>query len=167
MSEAVEYFDVVDETDTVVDRLSRAEVHRRGLRHRAVHALVFNRQGQVYLQRRSWKKECSPGVWDSSSAGHVESGESYDACVVRELEEEIGLRLAHTPARLFKLEACPQTGMEFCWVYRCEAEGPFVPDPEEIIEARWFEPAEVDALLECTPQQLSGSLRLIWPRVRG
>lgn len=166
MDTHTEYFDVVDEADEVIGRLPRPEVHRLGLRHRAVHALVFNRAGQVYLQRRSLKKECSPGMWDSSSAGHVESGEHYDACVLRELEEEIGLRLEALPTRLFKLEASPQTGMEFCWVYRCEAEGPFVPDPVEIMEARWFEPAEVEALVARRPRAVSGSLTLIWARLR-
>jgi isopentenyldiphosphate isomerase len=40
-----EYFDVVNERDEVIGRERRAEVHRRGLRHRAVHVLVFNARG--------------------------------------------------------------------------------------------------------------------------
>src|SRR4029079_19384427 len=100
-----EIFDVVNERDEVVGRAPRAEVHACGLLHRAVHVLVYNSKGQVFLQKRSMNKDRQPGVWDSSSSGHVDSGEDYDSCTVRELREELGLVLARPPERLFKLDA--------------------------------------------------------------
>ena len=144
---AEEFFDVVNELDQVIGRRSRSEVHRLGLLHRAVHCLVFNRRGQVFLQKRSTKKDRQPGVWDSSASGHVDSGENYDAAMVRELWEEIGLRLSGAPRRLFYLKACPETDQEFVWVYRCEAEGPFNLHPDEIDEGQWFEPEKVSRWL--------------------
>ena len=120
-----EIFDVVNERDEVVGRQTRREVHRLGLMHRAVHVLVFNSRGQVFLQKRSMTKDRQPGLWDSSASGHLDCGESYDACAVRELREEIGLELSAPPQRLFKLPASEQTDQEHGWVYRCEAEGPF------------------------------------------
>jgi isopentenyldiphosphate isomerase len=119
-----EIFDVVNERDEVIDRRVRSEVHRLGLLHRAVHILVFNSRGQVFLQKRSMKKDKSPGLWDSSASGHVDAGEPYDTTAVRELREEIGLSLGNPPERLFKIDACPETDNEFVWVYRCKAEGP-------------------------------------------
>ena len=86
-----EIFDVVNERDEVIDARPRSEVHRLGLRHRAIHVLVFNSHGETFLQKRSMTKDREPGKWDSSSSGHVDSGEDYDACAVRELREEIGL----------------------------------------------------------------------------
>ena len=74
-----ELFDVVNERDEVTGRQTRAEVHRLGLRHRAVHVLVFNRRGEVFLQKRSRLKVFFPGVWDSSTSGHLDSGEDYDS----------------------------------------------------------------------------------------
>ena len=74
---AEEIFDVVNERDEVVDQKPRAEVHRLGLLHRAVHILVFNSAGQVFLQKRSMSKDTHPGTWDSSTSGHVDSGEDY------------------------------------------------------------------------------------------
>src|SRR5438046_2178358 len=96
-----EFFDVVDEKDEVIGRASRAEVHRRGLKHRAVHVLVFNSRGQLFLQKRSQTKDTFPGAWDSSAAGHLCCGEQYDGCALRELEEEIGLAPSTPPERLF------------------------------------------------------------------
>jgi isopentenyldiphosphate isomerase len=52
-----EIFDVVNERDEVIGHKSRAEVHRLGLLHRAVHVLVFNSRGQIFLQKRSMTKD--------------------------------------------------------------------------------------------------------------
>ena len=98
-------FDVVNERDEVIGQATRPEVHRRGLMHRATHVLVFNSRGQVFLQKRSLKKDRQPGLWDSSASGHLDCGEDYDACAVRELREEIGLELRAPLQRLFKLAA--------------------------------------------------------------
>src|SRR3954451_14546172 len=121
---ADEIFDVVNDRDEVIGRNTRGEVHRLGLKHRAVHVLVFNRRGELFLQKRSLKKDTFPGAWDSSTSGHLDQGEDYDACALRELWEEIGLKVPHPPARWFKIDACRKTGQEFVWVYHCESEGP-------------------------------------------
>jgi len=161
-----EIFDVVNEQDQVVGQRTRAEVHRLGLMHRAAHVLVFNSRGQVFLQKRSMNKDRQPGLWDSSASGHLDSGEDYAACAVRELREEIGLQPNEPPRPLFKLPASAQTDREHVWVYHCEAEGPFTLDPEEIERGAWFEPAEVTRWIVERPDDFAGALRLIWPAMR-
>jgi isopentenyldiphosphate isomerase len=163
---AVEMFDVVNERDEVVDRRSRQEVHRLGLKHRSAHVLVFNGRGELFLQKRSAAKDRHPLTWDSSASGHVDGGEDYDACAVRELREEIGLEPATPPARLFKLDACEQTGWEFVWVYRCRAEGPFRLHPEEIEQGGWFAAEQIDRWIESQPQAFAPTFPLIWRRIR-
>ena len=160
-----EIFDVVNERDEVIDRRPRSEVHARGLLHRSVHVLVFDAHGEVFLQKRSMQKDRQPGVWDSSASGHLDAGEDYDACAVRELREEIGLQLAHPPERLFKLDACEETDAEFVWVYRCEHDGPLTLHPEEIECGGWFAPAEVTRWMAERPQEFASALLFIWPRL--
>jgi isopentenyldiphosphate isomerase len=162
-----EIFDVVNERDEVIGQRARHEVHRLGLMHRAVHVLVFNASGQVFLQKRSMKKDRQPGVWDSSASGHVDAGEDYDTCAVRELREEIGLQVPNGPRRLFKLAACPETDQEHVWVYRCEAEGPFRLDPEEIERGGWFVQDEVSLWTARRPDDFATALLLIWRRLHG
>ena len=159
-----EMFDVVNDHDEVVDCQPRSEVHRRGLKHRATHVLVFNSRGEVFLQKRSMKKDRQPGVWDSSVSGHVDSGEDYDTCAVRELREEIGLSVAQTPERLFKIDACEETDQEFVWVYQCQHEGPFTLHPDEIDQGDWFTPAEVARWMQERPGDFASALLLIWRR---
>ena len=81
---AEEILDVVDNHDEVIGQQPRGEIHRLKLKHRAVHVLVFNSRSELFLQKRSMKKDCFPGAWDSSASGHLASGESYDSCAVRE-----------------------------------------------------------------------------------
>src|SRR3954463_10317700 len=162
---AEEIFDVVNERDEVVDRRPRNEVHRLGFMHRAIHVLVFNKAGQLFLQKRSMLKDRQPGVWDSSSSGHVDSGEAYDACAVRELGEEIGLKLQTAPRRLFKLSASAETDQEHVWVYRCASEGPFVLDKREVESGGWFSPREVSDWIKKRPEDFATAFLDIWKRI--
>ena len=161
-----EIFDIVNDRDEVIDQRPRSEVHRCGLKHRAVHVLVFNARGELFLQKRSLKKDCFPGAWDSSASGHLNVGESYDACAVREVREEIGLVLAQTPERLFKIDACPETGQEFVWIYRCKSEGPFTLHPEEIERGGWFSARQIDDWIQRQPDDFAGALILIWRKLK-
>ena len=164
MPEAI--FDVVNERDEVVGQNTRREVHRRGLKHRAVHVLVFNARGEVFLQKRSMRKDRHPGVWDSSSSGHVDSGEDYDATAVREVREEIGLKLPQAPKRLFKINACAETDAEFVWVYRCESDGPFELNADEIERGDWLLPAEVSRRIHERPQDFAPAFVFIWSKLK-
>ncbi|RME70977.1 MAG: NUDIX domain-containing protein [Verrucomicrobia bacterium] len=162
-----EWFDVVDENDQPVGRERRSEVHRRGLRHRAVHVEVFDEAGRIFLQRRSMSKDTAPGCWDSSASGHVDAGETYDACAVRELGEELGWRPREAPQRLFKLEACAETGQEFVWVYRADWDGKaFTLHPDEIADGAWFTPSKVDALIAREPEAVARSFAYLWAALK-
>ena len=161
-----EIFDVVNERDEVIDRKPRHEVHRLGLKHRAIHVLVFNARGETFLQKRSMTKDREPGKWDSSTSGHVDSGEDYDTCAVRELREEIGLTVKKAPERLFKIAACPKTDAEFVWVYRCQAEGPFQLHPDEIESGGWFAPGKITRWIAEKPEDFASAFRLIWSKLQ-
>ena len=159
---AEEFFDIVNERDEPVGRASRREAHARGLRHRAVHILIWNAAGRVFLQQRSRTKDVAPGLWDSSCSGHVDAGEEYDVSARRELGEELGLRLEQPPRRWFFVEAGPQTGQEFVWVYRLSHEGPFVLAPAEIDRGQWFDPAQLGREMTERPGEFSPAFRYIW-----
>jgi len=163
---AEEIFDVVNDRDEVIDQKPRREVHRLGLLHRAVHIIVTNAKGDVFMQKRSMTKDSSPGLWDTSAAGHVDSGEDYDTCSIRELREEIGLSISETPRRLYYIKACKETGMEFVWVYHTVAEGPFVLHPEEIESGDWFTVNHLNEWTTNRPQDFASSFLRVWTEAK-
>ena len=131
-----EIFDVVNDNDEVIGQLARRIVHRDGHEHRAVHVLVFDSRGRIFLQKRSMTKDTFPGAWDSSASGHLESGEDYAACAARELREELGWSASAPPRPLFKIAACAQTGHEFVWAWRGSRRP--LPSAPRRNRARWM-----------------------------
>ena len=158
-----EMFPIVNESDEVIGSAPRDEVHARGLRHRAIHVQIFNHAGEVFLQKRSIWKDRSPGKWDSSTAGHVDAGESYEQAARRELMEEIAVEVgALTP--VCKLGCGPETGWEFLQIYRAEHEGPFRFAALEV-EGGWFFPVElVRDWLARRPKDFTPVFRMAFPR---
>jgi len=159
-------FDVVDDQDRVIAVRQRREVHALGLLHRAVHILVFNDVGQLFLQKRSMKKDRQPGLWDSSASGHVDHGEDYDTAAIREFEEELGVKPPSNLIRWFKVEAHPETDHEFVWVYRARHNGPFRLHPVEIDDGGWFMPDQVEKWLTEKPQDFASAVPVILARAR-
>lgn len=159
-----EIFDIVDECDRVIGQSPRKEVHRLGLRHRAVHILVFNDRGEVFLQKRSRKKDLFPGCWDSSAAGHLDTGEGYLNAAIRELREEIGLNTTTPLEELLYLEAVPQTGMEFVRVYKTIGNGPFKYAEDEVVAGGWFTCADVTRWIGTFPEEFADGFKYLWER---
>ncbi|MGE3798177.1 MAG: NUDIX domain-containing protein, partial [Thermomicrobiales bacterium] len=89
-----ELFDVLDadgQPTGVTKR--RAEIHRGGDWHRAVHIWVYglrNREPFLLFQRRSSQKDTSPGRLDATVGGHFGAGETIED-VWREVQEELGI----------------------------------------------------------------------------
>ncbi len=159
-------FDIVDENDQVVGQATRSEAHAKKLRHRAVHVLIFNDEGEVFLQKRSKNKDTWPGAWDSSCSGHVDQGEDYLTAAHRELDEELGYKPEKELEMLFKLLPCEETGEEFIHVYRDSGNGPFRLNHDEIEIGEW---KPISKLLEgvgFTPKRYSSALRLILVRLQ-
>lgn len=164
-----ECFDIVDRFGRVIGQASRFECHRNpALIHQAVHVQVFDREGRLFLQKRSERKDVQPGKWDSSVGGHLRPGESPIQGARRELAEELGVENA-------KLEQA----YEYFWESEIETElvrtfvtlheGPFRLQAEEISDGRFWPLDEIAAALPTgitTPQFAHEfpRLRVWWER---
>ena len=162
---ADERFLVVDQNDRALGDASRQEVHGNNLRHRAVHLFVFNREGQLFLQKRSAWKDRHPLLWDSSAAGHVEAGEDYDQTAARELEEELGVKAELT--RVAKLPCSERTGWEFIWLYRGEHDGPFTLARTEIEHGEFFPVEIVERWVNARPDDFAPGFLDCWAAYQG
>jgi len=157
-----EIFDVVDERDQVIGSRPRQEVHVNNLRHRAVHIWIFNRRGDLFLQKRSPWKQSHPNLWCSSTAGHVDSGESYEEAAHRELLEEIGVDTKLK--RFWKIDAAQETGYEFLEVFVGESEGPFRFAPGEVEAGAFFPVHQISRWLERSPSEFTPLFKKIASR---
>ena len=89
-----ETFDILDAKGRYTGKTAtRDERHQSGHWHKAVAIFIINSKNQVLLQKRSDSKKLWPGMWDVSAGGHVLAGEFGFQAVMRECEEELGLKL--------------------------------------------------------------------------
>lgn len=155
-----EMFDVVDENNNVIGVKSRGVVHKNNLLHRAAHILVFNRGGDLLLQKRSAWKDREPSKWDSSAAGHLAPGENHADGALREVQEELGIHCRLKP--LGKISACPETGHEFIEIFTACHDGPFVLPPSEIEDVMFFPLPVITKWLAARPQDFAPGFRAVW-----
>lgn len=93
---SMEYFDIVDENgEPTGEKVSRETAHREGIRHRTAHVWIVRKKDRGYdilLQKRSMDKDSFPGLYDTSSAGHIPAGDEPLDSALRELKEELGIQ---------------------------------------------------------------------------
>tara|TARA_B100000686_G_scaffold308384_1_gene349399 strand:+ start:4062 stop:4418 length:357 start_codon:yes stop_codon:yes gene_type:complete len=104
-------------------------------------------------------KDESPGLWDISSAGHVNTGESYELSAYRELWEELKIKTVLTP--LAKINACKETYNEHIQIYICKTDAFIKINQEEISEGKYFNFAELKNQIYETPEKYTSSMKLI------
>ncbi len=156
----MEMLDIVDESGQPTGRtVSRGDAHRDGILHRTAHVWVVNRDAggrwRMLLQKRSMEKESFPGLYDTSSAGHIPAGSDPLSSALRELEEELGIRAERGQlafAGLFRIQYEKEfygrpfrdNEVTYVYVYREPVDITALRLQEtEVDEARWFDPEEV------------------------
>lgn len=156
---STESLDVVNERDEVIDTLPRPEIHEKDLLHRAVHVFLLNRSGEIYLQKRSFRKDTHPEKWDSSASGHVDPGESYLACAERELWEEVWVRPRGEITKVARIAASADTDQEFIEVFVAEPKGKIRVHGKEVDSGRYFPVELVAQWLEERPEDFATGFR--------
>lgn len=143
-----EYMEVVDESNRVQYKETREKIHSTGLRHRGIHILIFNSDGQLLLPLRSPNKDKFPNCYDTSISEHCKAGESYDEAARRGLREELQI---HNPALkllgIFKID-CGSTDKMISAVYNCLHNGKIEVDKGEITIIKFKTPQELKDMLK-------------------
>jgi len=137
---------LVDANDVPVGTASKTDVHRRGLRHRAISALVRDHAGSLLLQQRNPSKYHSGGLWANACCSHPRPGEETLAAARRRLREEMGVDCALVPLFTTHYRAAVSNGYiedEFVHAFGGTYEGPVAPDPAEVSEWKWMPFAEL------------------------
>lgn len=142
---------LVGENGDVLGATTRREAHGDpSLLHPVVHCLVQNAAGDILLQLRSRNKDIQPGRWDTSVGGHVDLGETIEAALVREMEEEIGLRpVLHDLRFLYRYVMRGTIESELVHTFTCVCDGPFQRQESEIDALRFWPQQEIQAALGC------------------
>lgn len=162
MTHPDELLDVVDEHNRVVRQASRQEVHEKGWLHRSAHLILVSPNHHFLLQQRAHSRPTHPDKWDSSAAGHVAAGDSFDETMAREAREEIGF--SATPIPLLLIEGSPETDFEWIQFYVQEVTAPpkLQPDADEVADLRWWGKEELTAALVNQPELFTPAFSILF-----
>jgi len=144
---ADESLEIVNEKGETIGYAQRSEIHGNpSLMHKVVHVLVFNRRGELLLQKRSQNRDVAPGKWDTSVGGHVEAGEDLLRSCKREMQEELGIT-GFNPEYLYSYIHRNSYESEFVSTYRCFYDGEITYNRFEIEEIRFWNTQEIKEAL--------------------
>ena len=138
-----EIFDIVDKSGKTIGQAKRSEVHGNpSLIHQTVHCLVFNKKGDIYLQKRALNKDVQPGKWDTSVGGHMNPGETPLSAVIREAEEELNIKNADFEF-LYKYIMENPFETELVYTFKTVYDMEISCDAEEISDGRFWKKEEI------------------------
>ncbi len=144
MSVSDEIFELVDHEGMVIGTAPRGECHNNpSLLHRAVHILVWNSEGKLFLQHRSADKDIQPDKWDTSVGGHFAVGETPEMAAKREMEEELGIKDADLKF-LYRYLWQTDRESELVYTFATIYDGNIKIDPNELDEAKLWSQAEIE-----------------------
>ena len=130
--------------------LPRSEVIKNKLWCRSTNIFILNSEGHLLCNQRSLTKERFPGAWSTHFGGHVAEGESFKINALKEVEEEIGLKINNfqiIPWRTSKKSISRLWIRDFITVYDNALEN-LILQKGEIEQVRWFTAEEIIAELE-------------------
>jgi isopentenyl-diphosphate delta-isomerase len=163
---------LVDETGTPIGAAEKLAAHQGGGRlHLAFSILIFNRAGELLLQRRAGHKYHFAGLWSNTCCGHPEPGEEVVAAGERRLGEELGFRVPLHRGYRFRYRAedaaSGLTEDELVEVLIGRYEGAPAANPEEVDAWRWQPVDEVGRDADRRPEAYTPWFRQILARITG
>ena len=145
----MEYVDLLDENRVPLDRTAERFSRRQPGEFRSVvHICVFNRAGQMLIQKRVEGKRLWPGRWDVAAAGGVSAGETPRMAAEREFREELGVPLDLTGRRPCATVNFDRGFDDYFVVNRDIDLSELQLQKEEVSDVRWVELEEAMAMID-------------------
>jgi len=165
--------ELVDDGGLPIGSATVEVAHQRPAQlHRAFSVVLRSPDGRVLLQRRAAVKTRFPLRWANTCCGHPAPGEELAVSANRRLKEELGaspVALSEAGVYVYYAED-PATG-RVEWEYdhvllgRVDGDVEMVPDPDEVAELAWADPAELRRSIQADPSAYSPWLAGVIDRV--
>ena len=160
----MEHVILVDGSDNELGTMEKLEAHKKGVLHRAFSILIFNNKGELLLQKRSWKKYHSAGLWTNTCCSHPRPGETMKDATRRKLAQEMGIDTDLQFAYKFTYQAALENALtehELDHVYTGEFNGIPQINPDEVEAWRFISIDALNAEIQAAPQNFTFWFKLI------
>ena len=155
---------LVDKNDKKVGKKDALSAHfGDGLLHRAFTIFIFNKKGEILLQKRSKEKFLWPQYWECSCSSHPEPGENLLTSAKKRLKEELGISCnVKKVGKFYYFANYKKRGSEkeICWLLVGNYQGKISPNKKEVAKIRWISPQELKKEIEKSPQKFAPWLKI-------
>ena len=154
---------LVDKNDNQVGLMPKLEAHQKGVLHRAFSVFIFNNKYELLLQKRSFSKYHSGGLWTNTCCSHPREDEDILDAANRRLIEEMGIETSLRKVYEFTYKAELDNDLiehEFDHVFY----GVYNEDPSiNTDEAEGFKWIDMDSLNEDI--KTNGDIYTVWFKI--
>ncbi len=138
LSSKIEWLPVLNTKGHVIGKATRNQVHDgTKVLHPVVHLHLFNKKGEIFVQKRPVNKDIQPGMWDTSIGGHVSFRETPQKALQREAKEELNI-VANDAKFLFSYEWESDLEKELVYVFALTTDQIPTPNPKELAGGEWM-----------------------------
>lgn len=166
---AKDFVILVNEDDQATGEMEKMEAHELGLLHRAFSVFIFNRKGEMLLQRRALTKYHSGGLWTNACCSHPRPGEDTRMGAQRRLQEELGFTIPLRKIFDFTYSASFDNGLienEFDHVFIGMYEEEILPNEVEVMDVAYRPLSWITKDLHDHPEKYTAWFHIAFPRIR-
>lgn len=141
-----------------IEYISKEEIEEEILRNKQLHkeicVFILNDQKEVLLQKRSPNKKAYPNRW-ALLTGRVELNETFKNAAIREINEEVGLKINKENLNLFSKRTFTNDNIhyEITYFYYIKSnlkESDFIIQKEELSQVKWI---NIDVVIDMIEKQ--------------
>lgn len=155
---------LVSENDEVLGLMEKMQAHENGILHRAFSVFLFNKNGDMLLQKRASEKYHSPEQWTNACCSHPRAEETYLQAAKRRIKEELGIDCDLEEKFWFIYKADVGQNLwehELDHVFTGIYEGDFNLNPEEVAEVRYISMEDLDKEIKQNPEHFTEWFKII------
>ncbi|MGL1889013.1 MAG: isopentenyl-diphosphate Delta-isomerase [Reichenbachiella sp.] len=160
---------LVDENDNKIGTCEKLEAHQKGLLHRAFSVFLFNKKGEMLIQKRAAHKYHSANKWSNTCCSHPAPNESILAAGHRRLKEELNITTDNINFSFtFLYRIGLENGLiehELDHILIGQTEDPGHVNPEEVSQIKFIDISELIKDVEKNPEEYTFWFKAIIDKV--
>ncbi len=163
----INYVILVNKKGKEIGKEEKLKAHQEGILHRAFSVFIFNKKGELLLQKRAQPKYHSAGLWSNACCSHPRPALDLKEEAKKRLKEEMGIEadLKEKFSFIYKAKVGEMEEHEFDYVFIGKFDGKPKPDQNEVSDWKWINKDDLQRDIKENPEKYTPWLKIILKKV--